>query len=191
MNRYGMAAAILLFLLTGCISSHAQGSTAEAEDKLGDGVELRFQPQQRYYLDNQKITALVTVSNSGTRPIYIGRELGLCPTYWGGISLTVLDAEGHQVTVNRCGDPYRVDLGGRDFSKLISEHLILLYPGYSYSLTVIVESVPSHAGRYTLDASLLLISFTSEEKERLQSLSYPVLLRTLKAEATLVRTAKK
>ena len=185
--RHIRAIASVLLLLLKSTSFQAQEVHGNGQKPLQPGVRLQLRPQQSSYGSKQKVSLSVIVSNEGSKPVYIERELGLCPTYWGGLSLTVLDSQEREVPESRCADPHRIDLTGRDVLKAISEHWVLLYPRYSYSYSFTVEGVPARPGRYTLVATLIPPSFTEEEKEHLKSLPHPIFLERLKAPPTIIR----
>ena len=178
---------LILFGLLRCTAFPAQGTHSDGQEMMDYGVRLRVRPEQHAYLNKQKISVSIVVSNEGSKPVYIERYLGPCPTYWGGVSLKVLDGEGRELPEARCGDPYQIDFTKRDVLMDIHDHWVPLFPGYSYSCTVSVESIPSRLGRYTILATLVPPSFTKEEQETLHSLPYPVFLGKLNAKTTVVR----
>jgi hypothetical protein len=179
-----LIAAVLLAVLT---PVHAQQVTREGKgETIHDQLQFRLRPTQSSYRRGQKVTVSVSISNAGSKPVYVARNLGLCPTYWGGVSLTMLDSRGRELPETACGDPYRLGASEKDALRSLSDDLVLLGPGYSYSLAVTIEEVPPRPGRYRLAATFVPPSFTEEKKANLLSLPYPVFLGELKAQATIV-----
>lgn len=187
MKRF-MPILITVFLLALSVPAQAQQPIRDSSGtRIGAGLRLRLRPKQPRYKTGEQVSIIVTISNEGSGAIYVARDLGLCPTYWGGITLTVFDGQGREVPRTSCGDPYEIDPKSKDALRPLSEDLVLLFPRYSYSLTMVVEEVPSRPGRYNLAVTFIPSSLAEDKKKTIPSLPYPVFLGNLKAQTTIVR----
>ena len=180
---------ITVFQVALLLPLHAQQSPRSNQGQSSNhaGLTFRLLPKQPRYRRGEKVSISVSVSNEGSQPIYVARDLEVCPTYWGGIFLGILDSRGREVPQTPCGDPYPLDPGSKGAVRPLAEDLILLGPGYSYSLIMKVEGVPLRPGHYTLTATLIPASLTEEQKKGLAALPYPVFLGQLTSHITIAR----
>lgn len=180
----------VLLALVLCPFVHGRSLDLTPVQGNAKGIVFRIRATRFQYAESARVLVSVELVNEGSEPAYVPRELAPCPTYYGGIVLTITGAD-KKVSGRKCGDPFRMNFAGRDVHKVASEELILLYPKYSYSYMLVADEVPSRAGSYTLTATLVPPSFTAEEKLALKSLPYRAVLQELRAQAKIIRNASR
>lgn len=118
------------------------------------------------YRSGETAVLRFTITNTGSQPIYVSRDLGMCSRWTGYFDLAIFDHRDNKISRPGC-DVFVTGIPDRNLKESFrSSDWKVLLPGEAYSLQEGI-GVPTAKGRYHLAAELMPPGFPDHQMEML------------------------